>query len=130
MKFTLKELCSCGSYNPDVNKLEPWQKRNGEDIARKLSNLGYGPAMFGSSFARDYEAQKRINPNAMNSAHLFFSAVDVADPDGKLQAWLKTPAGKAALIEQGLWVEDFKYTPTWVHFQTYSVNSGNRFFKP
>lgn len=130
MKFTLEELCKAGSYNPNYNELEPWQKRNGEDIARKATNLGYEPAMYANSFARDYKAQKKINPIKMLSAHLFFAAIDVADPEQKLQSWLKTSEGQAKLEEQGLWCEDFAYTPTWVHFQLYSVNSGKRFFTP
>jgi hypothetical protein len=130
MKFTLKELCKSGSYNPDYNKLEPWQKRNGEDLVRKVNNLGYEEPMKASSFARDIEKQKQINPKAMNSAHLYFAAVDIADPDHKLQDWLNTIDGQRALVENGLWVEDFSATPTWVHIQLYSVNSGNRFFRP
>lgn len=130
MKFTLEELCKAGSYNPNYDELEPWQKRNGEDIARKVTNLCYEPAMYASSFARDYKAQKKINPTKMLSAHLFFAAIDVADPNKKLQTWLKTSEGQNALEKQGLWCEDFEYTPTWVHLQLYSVNSGNRFFKP
>ena len=130
MKFTISELCKAGSYNPDPNKLEPWQKRNAEDLIRKVNALGYAPPMTTSSFARDMKAQMRINPSALNSAHLYFAAVDVADPDGKLQAWLKTIEGQRRLVECGLWCEDFAYTKGWVHFQLYSVNSGARFFKP
>lgn len=131
MKFTLKELClNSGSYKPDPKKLEPWQKRNAEDLIRKVNALGFAPPMKATSFARDLKKQAKINPSAMNSSHLYFAAVDIADPDHRLQNWLNTIEGQRALVEQGLWVEDFKYTPTWVHLQIYSVNSGNRFFIP
>lgn len=130
MKFTLSELCKAGSYHPDPNKLEPWQKRNAEDLIRKVNALGFIPPKSASSFARDYASQKRINPSAMNSSHLYFAAVDIADPDHSLQNWLNTVEGQRALVEQGLWVEAFHATPTWVHLQLYSVNSGMRFFNP
>lgn len=143
MKFTLKEICKAGSYNPDPSKLESWQKRNAEDLIRKINNVGLAftkwlndnypgkkSSRTASSFARDYEAQKKINPTKMLSGHLFFGALDIADTDGLLKEFLKTTEGQQVLIEQGLWCEDFEYTPTWVHLQLYSVNSGNRFFKP
>ena len=131
MKFTLTELClRSGSYKPNPDKLLPWQKRNAEDLIRKVNALGFEPPKRATSFARDYNAQLKINPNAMNSAHLYFAAVDIEDSNKELQSWLKTIEGQRRLVECGLWVEDFSATPTWVHLQIYSVKSGNRFFKP
>jgi hypothetical protein len=57
-------------------------------------------------------------------------AVDIRDVQTTLQLWLKTPAGLKALEDNGLYVEDFKYTKTWVHLQTVVPKSNNRFFIP
>jgi hypothetical protein len=130
MKFTLSELCKAGSYNPDVSKLEPWQKRNGENLVLRVNALGYGPAKKATSFARDIRAQQRINPSATNSAHLYFGAADIGDENQELQKWLGSIEGQRRLVECGLWVEDFSATKTWVHLQIFMPASGNRFFMP
>lgn len=128
MKFTLSEMLNCGSYKRKVADLDAVTKRNAEDLRDKINALGYGPAMYGSSFLRDIEAQKRINPKAMGSAHLYGCALDIKDPDGKLAKWLKK--NEKRLIECGLWMEDPKYTKSWCHLQTTRPASGNRFFIP
>lgn len=51
----------------------------------------------------------------MKSAHLVGAAVDISDPDHKLQEWCKT--NEAILESIGLWMEDFSATPNWCHFQ-------------
>ena len=66
----------------------------------------------------------------MGSSHLYGCAVDIGDSDGKLKAWLQTDSGNLALINCGLWAEDYKSTPNWIHLQTYAPNSFNRVFKP
>jgi hypothetical protein len=64
----------------------------------------------------------------MASKHFFCQAVDISDPEKKLQQWVKD---NLRIIEEiGLWMEDFSYTPTWCHFQSVPPKSGNRFFKP
>ena len=128
MKFTLSEMLNCGSYKRKVSEIDAVTKRNAEDLRDKINALGYGPAMYGSSFLRDIETQKRINPKAMGSAHLYGCALDIKDPDGKLAKWLKKNEKK--LIECGLWMEDPKYTPGWSHLQSIRPASGNRYFIP
>lgn len=64
----------------------------------------------------------------MKSAHLAGGAVDISDPDKKLQAWCT--ANEPFLTSVGLWMEDFKATPNWCHFQVYAPKSGNRWFVP
>jgi hypothetical protein len=71
-----------------------------------------------------------IKGAAANSWHMHGKAVDIRDSQTILQRWLKTPAGIKSLETNGLYVEDFKYTKTWVHFQTVRPMSGNRFFIP
>ena len=50
---------------------------------------------------------------APSSHHLYGRAIDIADPGQKLAlAILKNPD---LLIDYELWIENPKYTPTWVH---------------
>jgi uncharacterized protein YcbK (DUF882 family) len=65
----------------------------------------------------------------MGSKHLTGQAVDISDPDGQLQHWLRNDPKGITIIEQaGLWCEDG--TTNWVHFQWVPPGSGNRWFKP
>lgn len=64
----------------------------------------------------------------MQSNHLKGAALDVADPNGELQEWLKQNVD--VLMTQGLWCEAFEYTRGWVHFQCVPPRSGKRFFIP
>lgn len=130
MKFSVKELLSAGSHKWKESEVDPITLRNIEDLCRKVNALGYKPPMRASSCLRSIKDQQRINPKAMGSSHLYGCAVDIADPDGKLKSWLQTESGNLALINCGLWAEDYKSTPTWVHLQTYCPKSMNRVFRP
>ena len=130
MKFTVQELLSAGSHKWKESEVDTVTLRNLDDLCRKLNKLGYIPPMRATSCLRSLADQKRINPSAMGSSHLYGCAVDIADPDGKLKSWLQTDAGNLALINCGLWAEDYKSTPTWVHLQAYVPKSFNRVFKP
>lgn len=128
--FTVKELLSAGSHKWTESEVDIVIKRNLEDLVLKLNKLGYAPAKRATSCLRSIKDQQRINPKAMGSSHLYGCAVDIEDADGKLKAWLQTSAGKKALVDCGLWAEDYKSTPTWVHLQTYAPKSFNRVFLP
>lgn len=128
MKFTLIELLNAGSTKWKESDVDIVVKRNLEDLIRKLNALGYPFPMIATSCLRSIESQKRINPKAMGSSHLYGAAVDIADPDGKFAAWCVK--NKAKLIECGLWMEDPKYTPGWVHLQIFAPKSMNRYFVP
>lgn len=130
MKFTVNELLQAGSHKWKKSDVDDITLRNLEDLCRKLNMLGYAPAMYASSCLRSIKDQKRINPKAMGSSHLYGAAVDIADPTGKFAYWLQTVAGQRKLIEYGLWMEDPKYTKGWVHLQIYAPKSGNRYFIP
>lgn len=130
MQFTVKELLQAGSHKWKESEVDIVILRNLEDLCRKLNALGYKPPMRASSCLRSIKDQQRINPKAMGSSHLYGCAVDIADPDGKLKSWLQTEAGNLALINCGLWAEDYKSTSTWVHLQSYSPKSMNRVFRP
>lgn len=60
------------------------------------------------------------------SAHKQGMAVDIYDPQGKLNAWLTDEI----LKECGLYREAPKSTPGWLHITTRRPGSGNRTFIP
>ena len=134
MKFSVNELLSAGSRKWAKKDVDDITLRNLEDLCRKINMLGYEPAMYASSCLRSIKDQKRINPKAMGSSHLYGAAVDINDPAGALAKWLQSLEGQRRLIECGLWMEDPKYTTgkngSWVHLQIYSPKSGNRYFIP
>lgn len=128
MKFSLMELLNAGNHKWKESEVDIVTKRNLEDLIRKVNALGYQPPMRASSCLRSIKDQQRINPKAMGSSHLYGAAVDIADPDGKLKAWLKAHPQK--LVECGLWMEHPDYTNGWTHLQIYAPKSMNRMFKP
>ena len=130
MKFTVQELLNAGSHKWKESEVDAVTLRNLKDLCAKLNRLGFTPPRNASSCLRSLADQKRINPSAMGSSHLYGAAVDIADADNKLKNWLQTAAGKKALVECGLWAEDYKSTPTWTHLQLYAPASFNRVFKP
>lgn len=81
-----------------------------------------------NSGLRTLASQMQINPNAPKSKHLTGHAVDIADPDQKLQTWCYDNVER--LEDLGLWCEAFQFTPNWVHFQDLAPRSGHRFFIP
>lgn len=128
MRFTVKELLNAGSHKWKEIEVDTVTLRNLEDLCRKINALGYQPPMRATSCLRSLADQKRINPSAMGSSHLYGCAVDIADADGKLKAWCVANKGK--LVECGLWMEDPASTKTWCHLQSYAPKSMNRIFKP
>jgi uncharacterized protein YcbK (DUF882 family) len=118
--------------------LEKDIQTNLTELHRKVNLLrsAYGKSMIVTSGLRtkkhhlDIYARKGIFPPKvpMKSNHLFGRAVDFADGDGKLKAWVLE---NIKLIEEiGLYMEDFSATKTWLHVQTNPPKSGKRFFKP
>ena len=128
MKFSVKELLGSGSHKWKESEVDTVTLRNLEDLCRKINALGYQPPMVATSCLRSLADQKRINPSAMGSSHLYGCAVDISDKDGKLAGWLQSNQYK--LIECGLWMEDPKSTNGWVHLQSYAPKSMNRVFRP
>jgi hypothetical protein len=63
-----------------------------------------------------------------NSKHLTCQAVDLEDADGKLKTFCLNHAPELERI--GLWMEDPKSTPHWVHVQIVAPKSGHRVFIP
>lgn len=73
-----------------------------------------------------------INASLANSAkrslHMECSALDIADVDGRVRDYCL--ANLQLFKAAGLWLEDMRWTPTWVHVQIYPPKSGRRVFVP
>lgn len=65
---------------------------------------------------------------AAKSTHITGEAVDLADTDGSLRDWCAQNLAELARI--GLWMEDARTTPTWLHIQTRPPASGKRVYIP
>ena len=65
---------------------------------------------------------------AKNSKHEICEACDLEDKDGKLWQW--AVHNLAVLKEIGLWMEDPRWTPDWLHVQIVAPASGRRVFVP
>lgn len=130
MKFTILELLNAGSHKWKESEVDTITLRNLEDLCRKINALGYQPPMYATSCLRSLADQKRINPKALGSSHLYGAAVDIADPNGTLANWLQSIEGQRRLVECGLWMENPKSTKGWVHLQIFAPKSFNRYFNP
>ncbi len=122
----------------DFSKLPKDIQDNMTELLVRINKVrsAYGKAMTITSGIRTKEDQLRIykakgvpeSKIPWGSQHLKGAAVDISDPDRKLQEWVK--ANLKLMEEIGLWMEDFGSTPNWVHFQTVPPKSGVRIFKP
>lgn len=65
---------------------------------------------------------------AKNSKHLTAQAIDLPDSDRSLAEWCVDNLD--VLEELELWMEDPRWTPTWVHLQTVPPKSGRRIYIP
>lgn len=113
-----------------LEDLSPELQSNVNTLIPKINDLleKFGEYRKCNSGYRSLEDQKRINPSAMKSKHLSCQAIDLEDKNRVLSQWcLKNVK---VLEELGLYCEDFKYTPTWCHFQIVAPKSGKRFFIP
>lgn len=99
-----------------VNKLLAFAEADG--VIRDTVNSGWRPGG-----VNDVTANA-----AKTSRHLTARACDVGDPDRALAQWCMKHKDKLALCE--LWCEDFRWTPTWCHFQTEPPASEKRIYIP
>lgn len=65
---------------------------------------------------------------AKSSKHLTGQACDLPDVGSVLRSWAMDNLD--VLEDIGLWAEDPRYTPTWLHVQTVPPKSGKRVFIP
>lgn len=62
------------------------------------------------------------------SKHRNAEAIDIYDPDRILAQWIIT--NKERLAIHGLWIEDPRWSPVWLHLQSVPPKSGKRIFIP
>jgi uncharacterized protein YcbK (DUF882 family) len=118
---------------------QPQDTQNNLTILLERINLvrqAYGKPMIVTSGLRTLEDHYRIYRSKgipddkipLKSQHLFGAAVDIADSQKELQSWCLNNI--QVLENSQLWLEDFKATPNWCHFQIYPPKSKKRFFMP
>lgn len=133
--LTLQELL--GKY--ELKQLPKDHQDNIVILLEKMNKIrtAWNQSMIVTSGYRSMEDHLRIYKNKgitdpskipMKSKHLFGQAVDVSDPQRKLQEWCRTNVKILEDVE--LWMESFDATPNWCHFQILPPKSGNRFFIP
>ena len=83
-----------------------------------------------SSGWRPPEVNAATQHAAPNSKHMTGQAIDIYDPDNKLDLWLMTTAGQDAIKAIGLWMEHPGKTLGWSHQQSIPPKSGNQVFYP
>ena len=66
--------------------------------------------------------------SATGSSHLTAEAADLPDPDRTLAEWAVDNLD--ILRDIGVWIEDPRWTPSWLHVQTVPPNSGKLVFIP
>ena len=123
-----------GRKDKYVDELSVMVQRNAAETLGKVNTLLSFAEMDGiycnecSSGWRPSAVNDATANAAKNSKHKTGQAVDVTDPDRRLAQWCIMNLGR--LDRLGLWMEDPRWTPTWVHFQTVPPSSGRRVFIP
>lgn len=93
------------------------QTKNLDILLEKINKVrtAYDKPMTVSSGYRPAAINAGIAGAAKNSTHTLCMACDIQDTDGSVRKWVL--ANLKLMQEFGLWIEDFRWTPTWVHFQ-------------
>ncbi|MEO0271683.1 MAG: D-Ala-D-Ala carboxypeptidase family metallohydrolase [candidate division WOR-3 bacterium] len=112
-----------------VAPLTKEQKTNAQkllDSVNKLLSFFNKPVKVSSGY-RPAQINKSVG-GAAQSAHMTCEAVDLADPNSELARWCLKNLDK--IKECGLYLEDPRWTPTWVHLQIRAPKSNNTVFIP
>jgi hypothetical protein len=88
----------------------------------------YGKPMYVNSGWRPAAVNDATSNAAKKSTHIRGLACDFRDPDGKLWQWCI--ANLALLQKLGVYLEDKRWTPSWVHCQIVPPASGKRIYVP
>lgn len=106
------------------------------ELERNLVTLLHSLNIFRAEFKRAMHVTSGYRPGRFNtaaggaklSAHETCEACDFQDKERIIaQFTLQHPD---VLIRAGLFLEDPRYTPGWIHLQTRAPKSGNRIFIP
>lgn len=113
-----------------LNDVPQGVQQNIQFFLKKMNvvRMCYGKPMIVTSGYRSHADQMRINPRAPNSKHTMGKAIDIRDNNGELKEWISKNIDIFEVCN--IWLEEFQYTPTWVHFQGEPPRSGKRFFIP
>lgn len=103
---------------------------NLDDLLVKINKVreAWGKSMRVTSGWRPASINSMVKGAAPKSAHCTGNAVDIYDPDGSLMEWVLQ--NLQLMTDLGLYMEDFRYTPNWVHFGDIAPKSRKRIFVP
>jgi len=103
---------------------------NLDDLLIRINKVraAYGKPMQVSSGWRPASINGMIKGAAPKSNHITGHAVDIRDGSGTLRDWCLNNLD--TITKAGLYLEDFRYTNGWVHFQSVRPKSGKRIFVP
>lgn len=97
-------------------------------IAMNVIRKAYNKPMTVNSGWRSTESNDKTANAAKKSNHLKGLAIDIKDNNGDLWKWV---ISNLDLMQKlGIYLEDKRWTPTWVHFQIVSPKSKKRIFIP
>ena len=109
-------------YTPEISS-------NLDSLLIPLNGIraAYGKPMIVVSGWRPPEVNAECG-GANKSKHMIGLATDIMDGDGQLWNWVI--ANLPLMKSMGLFMEDKRWTKTWVHFQVGQPQSGHRIFVP
>lgn len=88
----------------------------------------YGKPMNVNSGWRPPQINEETSNAAKGSNHLWGLACDIGDADGSLWKWVLF--NLPLMQKLGIYFEDKRWTPTWVHFQIVPPGSKKRIYVP
>jgi hypothetical protein len=126
-KFTAEEILM------NRAKLADLPSQHSTNLSLLVSRLnsffsGFNGPIKVSSGYRPPQLNSTVSGASPTSWHLVCAAADLRDIDSKV--WQFCIGNLQMAKELGLWLEDKRWTPTWVHLQIYAPKSGKRIFVP
>lgn len=97
------------------------------EIMNKVRKAYNKPMIIASGW-RPAEINEGTSNAAKSSNHLKGLAVDIKDTDGSLWKWVLLNLN--LMKDLGIYLEDKRWTPTWVHFQIVPPKSKKRIYIP
>ncbi len=112
---------------------DEYTKRVSDNLDRLIDVMNHIRMIYSGTFVctsgwRPAEVNANTPGASDHSKHMQGLACDIADPDGKLMAWVLKNLELMQML--GLYFEDFRWTPGWCHFQLGPPASGHRIFIP
>jgi len=116
-------------------------KKNASELLESVNQLMLEAQEDGVGFTINPKTKSYISGNgnggfrpsdstvgASKSKHKTGNAVDIYDPERMFASWVMANKGK--LADAGLYTEDSRWTPSWLHLQNIKPNSGQIVFRP